>query len=211
MRIFTKHTAILFLMPMVMVILLAYVFRTLGKDVFFYEPMRGDLIFQSLPPNELVTAISGITHSHLSHCGLLTKVEGQWMVIESLGTVHLTPLFTWMRRGSGAGIAVYRLPMTEIQVDQVIRSAQEMLGKPYDLKYDFDDEKIYCSELIYRAFERGMELKIGVLDRLGDLNWRPFEKTILKFEEGPVPVDRLMITPVALTKDPRLSKVFDSF
>ena len=199
------------IVPLVGVLLLALLFRPLLKDVFLYAPQEGDIVFQSLPPNELVAAISGITNSPFSHCGLIQKVNDEWMVIESLGDVHYTNLNQWMRRGAGAGVVVYRCAMNSDETVRVMKSASAMLGKKYDLRYDFDDEKIYCSELVYKAFDRGIGVKLGKIDKLGDLNWQPYEKTIVKFENGPAPLAREMITPVAITRDGRLVKVFDSF
>lgn len=211
MTMIKSKNIILLLVPLIGVLLLAILFRPLLKDLIFYDPQEGDIVFQSLPPNELVTAISGITNSPFSHCGLIQRVNGEWMVIESLGDVHCTNLNKWMRRGAGAGVVVYRYVLNSDETVRVMKSASGMLGKKYDLRYDFDDEKIYCSELVYKAFDRGIGVRLGKTDKLGDLNWQPYEKTIVKFEHGPVPLAREMITPVAISRDSRLLKVFDSF
>lgn len=70
-----------------------------------------------------------------------------------------------------------------------------------------DDDRIYCSELIYKAYHKSSGQPIGELVRLGDLNWQPFEETIKFFEDGPVPVDRELITPRALAAAKELELV----
>ena len=72
-----------------------------------------------------------------------------------------------------------------------------------------DDDQIYCTELIYKAFRDasgGQEL--GPLVRIGDLNWQPYEDTIKHYEGGPVPHDRRMITPKDMAEAEQLDRVF---
>jgi hypothetical protein len=181
------------------------------KNTFLYHPLNGDIIFQSLPPNPLVNAIEGITESPFSHCGMVYEKDGKWYVLESLGTVHWTSLSSWMIRGRNSGIAVYRPKFELDQLKNVLVAALKFEGTKYDAKYEMEDEKIYCSELAYKAFKIGIGIELGELDKLGDLKWQMYEKTIIKYEDGPVPLDRQMITPVGLTRDDKLNKVFSSF
>ena len=83
-----------------------------------------------------------------------------------------------------------------------------MTGRPYDFRYAPGDEEIYCSELVYLAYERALGLRLAEWDRLGDLNWRPHEGFIREMEAGPMPLDRRMITPVALTRTQSLRRVW---
>jgi Permuted papain-like amidase enzyme, YaeF/YiiX, C92 family len=83
-------------------------------------------------------------------------------------------------------------------------------GRPYDIRYELDDEKIYCSELIYKAFRTATGEELGKLQRLGDLDWRPYRETIEAIENGPAPLDRLMITPRSLSEAAQLMLVAES-
>jgi hypothetical protein len=175
-----------------------------------YEPREGDVIFQSLPHGPVVWAIEGVTDSPYSHCGIVGREEGQWIVYEAIGRVRVTPLRDYLERGRGGGFAVYRLrdEFTE-HVPATLERCRTYLGRPYDIRYRLDDEKIYCSELIYKAFRdatQGQEL--GTLSRFGDMNWGAYEALIRQIEGGPIPVDRLMITPVGLARAPQLMPVF---
>ena len=175
-----------------------------------YEPKSGDMIFQSLSRNKLVDAIEGVTESHVSHCGIVGQKAGQWVVYEAFsGGVQTTPLRTYLFRGRDGGYSVYRLkPEHQVHVPETLRCAQTYLGKPYDIRYRMDDEKIYCSELIYKAYQQASGDALGQLDRFGDLNWQPHESAITYFEGGPVPLDREMITPIGLSKAAQLKKVY---
>lgn len=176
-----------------------------------YAPQAGDIIFQSLPKNKLVDAIEGVTESAVSHCGIVGKEDGKWVVYEAFrGGVQNTPLSTYLFRGRNYGYAVYRLkPKYQVHIPETMRCVKTYLGKPYDIRYQMDDDQIYCSELIYKSYQTASYGDaLGELVRFGSLNWQPHENVIKYFEGGPVPLDREMITPVDLSKASQLEKVY---
>lgn len=176
-----------------------------------YRPVVGDVLFQSLPHAPLVDAIEGCSRSPFSHCGIVVERDGRWLVLEALGEVRETPLWYFTVRGRGGGFAAYRFtaPLQE-RIPAVIAAARTFLGRPYDYRYDLDDAAIYCSELVYKANLLARGDRMGVLRRLGDLDWQPYEATISEIEEGPPPLDRLMITPRDLALAPQLEAVYRS-
>lgn len=163
-----------------------------------YQPREGDLVFQSLPHCPLVDVIEGCTHSPFSHCGIMHKGESGWMVIEAIGPVKQTAWDFWRLQGRGEAFAVKRWKAQDAGVIVgFVAAALEFSGKPYDVHYSMDDEAIYCSELIYKAYLKATGKKLGHLVKLGELDWQPHE-IVIKAIEGRVPVEREMITPVAL-------------
>jgi hypothetical protein len=173
-----------------------------------YMPREGDIIFQSLPRGPVVRAIEGATHSPYSHCGIVGKDEGgNWVVYEALHGVEITPLPKFLDRGRGGGFAVYRLKASEqAHVPAVLTNVKTHLGKPYDIHYDWDDEKIYCSELIYKAYAAATGGELGRIVKFGELDWQPYQDVVLQIESD-VPVDRPMITPRDLAKAEQLEMV----
>src|SRR5262245_28488608 len=63
-----------------------------------YAPQDGDVVFQALPHQDVVDAIEGATGSDFSHCGIVAKFEGKWVVYEALGKVRATPLYDFLLR-----------------------------------------------------------------------------------------------------------------
>jgi hypothetical protein len=174
-----------------------------------YAPQEGDIIFQSLPHVDLVNAIEGMTGSPYSHCGVVAKENGMWVVIESIFDVHETPLSSWARRGRWGRLAVYRLkPEYRSHIPKFVQELHEFLGRPYDYRYRMDDETIYCSELVWKAWKNATGEELGTPVRLGDMNWKPFEKTIRKYEAGPPPLDQGIISPRGLSEAKQLEKVY---
>jgi hypothetical protein len=175
-----------------------------------YAPVEGDLVFQSLPHNPLIDAIEGATESPFSHCGILHRTDAGWVVVEAIGPVRETPLAEWIAQGRRKRFAAYRLDARyRTRIPAFIRAAQSYAGRPYDIHYDLDDEAIYCSELIYKGFERSTGEQLGKLQKLGDLKWQAHAQVIREIEGGKVPVDRVMITPRSVSEAPQLTKVFE--
>ena len=174
-----------------------------------YEPQEGDVVFQSLPHGPVVWAIEGVTKSPYSHCGIVARKDSQWVVYEALGKVRVTPLKKFLYRGRGGGFVVYRLRDDHREhVPATIQCCENYLGRPYDIRYRLDDEKIYCSELIWKAYRDATNGQhLGDLRKFGEMNWQPYETLIRQIEGGEVPVDREMITPVELARARQLEPV----
>lgn len=170
---------------------------------------EGDVLFQSLPHGDLVDAIEGVTSSPWSHCGILVRRDDRWFVAEAIGEVRYTPLYLWIVRGRGSKLESYRVTGTTLPSHQeIIRGVDKLLGRPYDFRYAPDDSEIYCSELVYKVFERESGITVGAWEKLGDLNWQPYEQFIRKMEKGNLPLDREMVTPVSLTRSDNLVRVY---
>jgi hypothetical protein len=180
---------------------------------FCYSPQEGDVVFQSLPHNDLADAIEGITQSPYSHCGVVIRNhKNQWVVIESIFNVHQTPLFLWEFRGRGAAFTAYRLdPKYLPLIPEFKKSLLTYTGRPYDFDYNMtDDRAVYCSDLVYLAFSKASGEKMGNLEKLGDLDWKPYEPFIKSEQGGALPLDRVMITPASLARAPQLHEVYRS-
>lgn len=176
-----------------------------------YQPREGDVIFQSLPDSPVANAIEGATDSPYSHCGIVTRQGGVWVVYEAFGPVAPVPLLAFVRRGRGDAFAVYRLKESRQHlVPATLANVRKFQGRPYDKRYRLDDdaEQIYCSELIYLAFrEAAGGESLGREVTLKELHWRPFEQLIERIEGGPAPLDRSFITPRDLARAGQLEKV----
>ena len=168
------------------------------------------MIFQSLPYGPVVLAIEGVTRSPYSHCGVVGQKDGQWVVYESIGKVRITSLKEFLFRGRDGGFVAYRLrEKCREHVPKMLACCENYLGRPYDYRYQLDDESIYCSELIYKSFRDATDgQQLGELRKFGEMNWRPYETLIRQIEGGDVPINREMITPRDLARAKQLEPVF---
>ena len=178
-----------------------------------YTPKEGDFVFQSLPHGELVDVIEGTTHSPYSHVGLVIRKGDDWYVREAIGSVKDTPLKEWMRRGrNNQAFDAFRLKARlQDKIPGFVKASEPFVGRPYDYHYDMDDGAIYCSELLYKAMLNASGIRLGKLEKLGELDWQPYRATIEKIEGAKAPLERQMITPKSLSEAPELDKVFDGY
>lgn len=174
-----------------------------------YAPRDGDFLFQSLPRNALVDCIEGSTGSPFSHCGIVVNRDGNWRVLEAIGPVKETPLGEWIARGRDNAYVAYRLnPPLAARIPEIITAAERYKGRPYDIHYELDDAKIYCSELLWKATWDAAKVRLGSPHKLGDLKWQPHEAVIRQIENGGLPLEREIITPRTVAEDPHLREVF---
>ena len=134
---------------------------------FCYSPQEGDVVFQSLPHGDLVDAIEGITRSPCSHCGVVLRNDkNQWVVIESIYNVHETPLLSWMLRSRDGNFAAYRLDSKYSPlIPKFKKDLLSYMGRPYDFDYDMTNgQSVYCSDLVYLAFDKASGEKMGTLE-----------------------------------------------
>lgn len=174
-----------------------------------YEPQEGDIFFQSFPHSGLTDTIEGVTKSPRSHCGILRKHEEGWVIMEAIQPVRETPLADWVRRGREGKFEVFRLkePYRE-KIPSMIAAAKTYLGRPYDIHFRFDNERIYCSELVFKAYRDAGGGALGKIQALGEMNWKPHEGFIRELERGSLPLDRKMITPRAVSEAEQLELVY---
>jgi len=121
----------------------------------------GDLVFQTSESAQS-GAIREAQRGHpATHVGIIVKDGDRVQVLEAVGPVKLTPFADFARRGGGGAVAVYRDPrLDDATRAAVIAAARKDLGRPYDPFFTDDDARIYCSELVWRAW-RAAGLDVG--------------------------------------------------
>jgi hypothetical protein len=70
-------------------------------------------------------------------------------------------------------------------------------GKPYDSYFEWSDTRIYCSELVWKIYDRGIGIRVGRLQKVRDLDLSdPIVKTKIKERYGnKAPLDETVISP----------------
>jgi len=177
------------------------------------EIKNGDIIFQTSLSGQS-KAIQLATKSKYSHCGLIYKVGNEFYVFEAVQPVKLTPLEKWIARGKDAKYVIKRLknadqvltPSTLIKMKKV---GDQFDQKNYDLTFEWSDDKIYCSELIWKIYQRATGIEIGKLEKLGDFDLtNKLVKQKMKERYGDkIPMDEIVISPAAIFDSELLTTV----
>jgi uncharacterized protein YycO len=181
--------------------LLLALFAGLGA-VHAAEPLRdGDIIFHTSRSAQSV-AIQRATRSPYSHVGLVIHRDGKPHVLEAIATVRYTPLAQWIARGTGGAFVVKRLksPLSLAQAKQLRTAAERHAGKPYDLYFEWSDARIYCSELVWKAYHEALGVELGARQKLREFDLSdPVVKTKMRERFGKnVPMNEPVISPAAL-------------
>jgi len=136
----------------------------------------GDIIFQKSKSSQS-KAIKEVTGSDWTHMGILFKQSNHWVVYEAVQPVKITPLKDFIKRGRKHEYVVKRLRsgLTKRQKDRLKLEASKYLGSPYDLFFEPSDKAIYCSELVWKAYDRSLNIKIGHFVAFETLNYRSSE------------------------------------
>ena len=155
------------------------------------------------------------TNSPYSHVGIVYLDErGSPRVFEAIGPVLLTPWDDWVKRGKNGHALVMRLEDRASLSDQNIEHMQgvgrEFLGKPYDGKFQWTDDRIYCSELVWKTYKRGADIELCPTSTASDLDLSdPEIQRLLKVRYGQEPIDmnEILVTPADLANCPMLREV----
>ncbi len=173
----------------------------------------GDLIFQTSRSAQS-EAIQRATHSRWSHVGVITIRGGQRFVLEAVATVRETPLDAWIARGVGRHYVVKRLAADAALRAPAARSrfrseARRQRGKLYDTAFGWSDERQYCSELVWKLYERALGVRLCEPQRLREFDLRdPVVSAKLRERYGTsVPLDERVVSPEALFESPLLRTV----
>jgi uncharacterized protein YycO len=166
------------------------------------EPLRdGDIIFHSSKSPQSA-AIERATNSPYSHMGVIVLQDGKPFVFEAIATVRYTPLAKWAARGDGGRYVVKRLKtgLTAAQAKKLRASAAAFEGKPYDLYFEWSNDRIYCSELVWKMYQRALGLEIGARQKLRefDLSAGMVKAKMRERYGSRVPLDEPVISPAAM-------------
>ncbi|MBK8726639.1 MAG: YiiX family permuted papain-like enzyme [Holophagaceae bacterium] len=182
-----------------------------GLSLGAQEPWReGDIVFQTSRSSQS-QAIQLATRSKWSHMGLVFRDRGRWMVLEAVQPVRATPIEAWIQRGTGGRAVAKRLRdadsrLTPAAMARMKKAGRRFLGKPYDLTFEWDDRRIYCSELVWKVYKEGLGIEVGQLARLRDFDLsNPVVRKKMHERYGNrVPGEMPVISPAAIYDCPEL-------
>ncbi|HXC06775.1 MAG TPA: YiiX family permuted papain-like enzyme [Bacteroidia bacterium] len=167
----------------------------------------GDIIFQSSRSAQS-QAIQLATHSKYSHCGLIFKLDSgsknSYYVLEAVQPVKWTSLETWISHGEGGHYVVKRCmsdpPLPPSMLQELKTTGEQYLGKNYDLYFGWGDDRMYCSELVWKVYHQVTGLEIGRLQQLKDFDLSsPIVQKKLKERYGDkIPLNDTVISPASI-------------
>ncbi len=196
--------------PFVFIFLLIIISCNLGGGKKDAKLMNGDIIFQTSTSRQS-KAIQLATDSKYTHMGIIYFRDNKPYVFEAVQPVKLTPLGEWINRGLDRHYVVKRLKNAEkILSDKILKKMKEIgerfEGKDYDIYFEWSDDRIYCSELVWKIYKEATGIEIGKLQKLEDFNLSSEavkQKLQERFGEN-IPMDEVVISPDKMFHDKKI-------
>lgn len=168
------------------------------------EIKDGDIIFQTSLSAQS-KAIQIATKSKYSHCGLIFKDKGGFYVLEAVQPVKRTPLEKWIARGAEMHYVIKRLKnadqiLTPETITKMKKVGEVFSGKDYDLAFGWSDDKMYCSELVWKIYQRATGIEVGKLQKLKefDLTNDAVKQKMKERYGNNIPMNETVISPGAI-------------
>lgn len=202
-------------------VLMLFVLVFAGKKYVFdnkikLEYQNGDMILQTNTSGQGL-AIQLATNSKYTHIGVLFKENNEWMVYEAVQPVQKVTLSEFILRGENSQYTILRLKNDSlVKLDHVTQKMKNYLlkqiDKDYDWVFNWSEEEMYCSELVYKAYLNA-GIKISDTKLLKDYKLsHPIVQAQLKERYGNnIPLNDTMVAPSDIANGNRLKVVFDNY
>jgi hypothetical protein len=134
----------------------------------FYHLKTGDLLFQILN-NDSVFNEPQNSDSTYNSIGI-AFIDGQnYALLETKDQVQYVSLRQWLANGKDEHYVVKRLRnadslFTSVGIQKLKNEARNNILKKYDTDSDWSDDKMYNAELIWKIYNRSLNVEFGKLD-----------------------------------------------
>jgi uncharacterized protein YycO len=178
-----------------------------------YSLQNGDIIFHTSLSSQS-QFIQEATNSKLSHVGVIYIKEGKPYVFEAVEPVKITPLDEWINRGKDNKYKVYRTttPLSETDLNKMYDYCVTQQSKHYDMKFQWNDDKIYCSELVWGAYNSvGIQLSIPKTFSDFAIDSPEIKKEIIRRYGDKFVQSEPVVSPQCLVESKYLYEIFSNY
>ena len=179
------------------------------------EFQNGDLIFHTSMSGQS-RAIQIASNSRYSHVGIVYQEGEKFFVYEAVQPIKLTPLDEFIKRGKDGHYVLKRVKESEAdlsseKIAEMKKAGKKYMGKNYDLQFMWSDDKIYCSELVWKIYKEVFDIEIGKLQQIKDFDLSDpvVQKKVKERYGNNVPLEELIITPDRMFKSDLLVTVME--
>ena len=173
-------------------------------------PQDGDIVFHESTSRQS-PIIKLAQHSKWTHCGIVFHIGDKAYVYEAVDPVRYTPLKDWVARGKDGVYCAKRLksPLSSSSIEKMKTVGAKYKGKHYDTLFQWSDNRMYCSELIWNIYFEGAGIEVCKPNHFSDYSISlPRVKKLIKERYGDKydPSEQI-VSPQALFKSKLLKKV----
>lgn len=199
-----------------LIFILIFFFYSATNKVFNIKLLKyGDIIFQETF-GEQSKALKLVTHSKYTHVGIIVYLKNKIYVLEAIEPVKITPLDEFISRGKNKHFVIKRLYnnklFTEEGKNKFWKNAQKYMGFPYDYTFEWDDKRIYCTELVWKLYKQTFNIQICGFKKYKNFDLSSsFIKKILIKRFGnlkKIPMEEKVIPPSIMFNSNKLKTIF---
>ena len=174
-------------------------------------PQDGDIVFQESTSRQS-PIIKTAQHSKWTHCGIVFHIGEKAYVCEAVEPVKYTLLEDWISRGKDGVYCAKRLRNSKLSLSNIERMKQVGLGykgKHYDLMFQWSDDKMYCSELIWKVYFQGAGIELCAPRHFSDFDISSSNvKKLIENRYGPdFDLSEMVVAPIDLFNSVMLEEV----
>lgn len=197
----------------VLLFLTLLIFVSVGCNKVEERFKNGDIIFHESLSGQS-KALKLATKSRYTHVGILFKENGKWIVYEAAQPVKKTAFRKWRWLGKDYHYVVkrYKEQLKENDIKKMKKIAKAYLGINYDLKFLWSDDKMYCSEYVWKIYKRGLNVELCKLKTLKsfDLSNSIVKAKMKQRYKGKIPLNEPMVAPVQLFNSNNLKTIYSN-
>lgn len=173
-------------------------------------PQDGDIVFHESTSRQS-PIIKLAQHSKWTHCGIVFHIGNKAYVYEAVDPVRYTPLKDWVARGKDGVYCAKRLknPLSASSIEKMKTVGAKYKGKHYDTLFQWSDNRMYCSELIWKIYFEGAGIEVCKPNHFSDYSISlPRVKKLIKERYGDKfdPSEQI-VSPQAIFKSKLLKEV----
>ena len=179
------------------------------------ELQVGDVVF-TREPWLLVRKVGEASGSWTNHVGVVVDVSGpEPLVAESkFPRSVITPVSRFVARSEAGFVAVRRpvQPLSAAQQAVLREAAQARIGQWYDLGFNLDSGRQFCSKLVYESLLEATGVEVGERARFEELlASQPHADTGFwrLWYLGRIPWQRETVTPASQYRSVALNTIYD--
>ena len=187
-----------------------------------FKIQEGDLLFQDLDSSSLCDGIEKVTQGYnnmnFSHIGIVTEINNANYVLEAFNGVDTIKLEQFLSRSetekSKTKVVVGRVKEKYRElIPKAINYGINLIGLKYDEEFKINNNKFYCSELIYEIFLIANDNKIFF--DLEPMTFKTDGKTLpiwINYFDSlniPIPENQLGINPGGISLSEKIEIIYD--
>lgn len=173
-------------------------------------PQDGDIVFHESTSRQS-PIIKLAQHSKWTHCGIVFHIGDKAYVYEAVDPVRYTPLKDWVARGKDGVFCAKRLksPLSASSIEKMKTVGAKYKGKHYDTLFQWSDNRMYCSELIWKIYFEGAGIEVCKPNHFSDysISLHRVKKLIKERYGDKFDPSEQIVSPQALFKSKLLKKV----